>query len=319
MKTNDRHESASRIAGRGLVLVSLLAAALALAASSFAQTNAAAAPKPADAKAAQPSANSLTAKAAKVRKGTGEGIQVHGWWTIEVRNRDGSVAKHVEFENALISIGPSVLAGLLSGNLVAGSWQLYVSGSPSPCSTGIDCAMVTAGSGVASYYGSGCTTAVGVASPQPSCYATLTPSLTGGTNDPYAYSSFTLNGQAYADTSTTITIVQSALTACGSISVQVVDSTNTQSPSACYGQYSTSLFTEYDFYPSVSSASCGGSGLPLCEIPVQAGQVIAASVTFSFSSPSGDGQSTTPALARPHPILRAPNPVKPPASTPITH
>ena len=71
MKTNDTHESVSRIAGRGLVLVGLLAVALALAASSFAQSNAATAPKVADAKAAQPSANSLTAEAAKAPRGTG--------------------------------------------------------------------------------------------------------------------------------------------------------------------------------------------------------------------------------------------------------
>ena len=41
MKTNDTDKSVSRIAGRGLVLVCLLAVALASAASSFAQSNAA--------------------------------------------------------------------------------------------------------------------------------------------------------------------------------------------------------------------------------------------------------------------------------------
>ena len=67
MKTNDTHESVSRIAGRGLVLAGLLAVALALTASSFAQSNAAAAPKAADAKAAQPSASSPSAEAQKPR------------------------------------------------------------------------------------------------------------------------------------------------------------------------------------------------------------------------------------------------------------
>ena len=108
MKTNDTDKSVSRIAGRGLVLVCLLAVALASAASSFAQSNAGTAPKAADAKAAQPSASSLTAKAAKAPRGTGEGIQIHGQWTIEIRNRDGSVARHLEFENSLVDDGSGI-------------------------------------------------------------------------------------------------------------------------------------------------------------------------------------------------------------------
>ncbi|MGC2530119.1 MAG: hypothetical protein WA639_20420, partial [Candidatus Acidiferrum sp.] len=34
-------------------------------------------------------------------RGPSEGIQVHGHWTIEVRNPDGKVVSHTEFENAL--------------------------------------------------------------------------------------------------------------------------------------------------------------------------------------------------------------------------
>src|ERR1700747_3718133 len=33
--------------------------------------------------------------------GQHEGIKVHGHWTIEVRNPDGSLTRHVEFENSL--------------------------------------------------------------------------------------------------------------------------------------------------------------------------------------------------------------------------
>ena len=48
---------------------------------------------------------------------TSEGIQVHGHWTIEVLNPDGSVAEHREFENALTGPGGRDLAGLLEGTL----------------------------------------------------------------------------------------------------------------------------------------------------------------------------------------------------------
>ena len=129
MKTNDTHESVSQIAGRGFVRVSLLAVVLALTASSFAQSKAAAAAKAADAK-AQATANTAAAPSTKAPRGAGERIQVHGQWTIEVRNRDGSVDRHVELENALVNDGPALLTALLTGTSVAGSWALAVSGDP---------------------------------------------------------------------------------------------------------------------------------------------------------------------------------------------
>jgi hypothetical protein len=314
MKTNDIHELVSGIAGRGLVLVGLLAV-LALAASSFAQSNSAPA-HGAEAKATQPAQaalNSSAAPAAKAPRGAGEGIQIHGWWTIEIRNRDGSVAKHVEFENALIGDGPAVLAALLSGNFVAGSWQLIVAGTQSPCSSNPEngCFMVAAGSAVANTF-QNCPTAVGVANPQPYCYATLGTSLTGAKTTSFGFSSLTVSAQAYADTSTTISAVQSYIAPCPG---QAGESSS-ETPSACYSALGPVAvqFSEYDF--AQPGTACGGAGQPLCPIPVQAGQVIAASVQFSFSSPAGDGQNT--ALARPHPILRAPASTKPATPTPVT-
>lgn len=44
-----------------------------------------------------------------------EGIKVHGHWTIEVRNSDGTLATHREFENSLTqSTGSPLLANLLN-------------------------------------------------------------------------------------------------------------------------------------------------------------------------------------------------------------
>ena len=45
-----------------------------------------------------------------------EGIKVHGHWTIEVKNPDGSVATHHEFENSLQSQGLNLLNSLLSSS-----------------------------------------------------------------------------------------------------------------------------------------------------------------------------------------------------------
>jgi hypothetical protein len=55
--------------------------------------------------------------AAAEQGGTGEGIKVHGHWTIEVRNADGTLESRREVENALViwtAGGQTLLAGLLA-------------------------------------------------------------------------------------------------------------------------------------------------------------------------------------------------------------
>jgi len=49
-------------------------------------------------------------------KTAGDGIAVHGRWTIDVRNPDGTLASHQDFENAVDPLeGADVLTGVLSG------------------------------------------------------------------------------------------------------------------------------------------------------------------------------------------------------------
>ena len=58
-------------------------------------------------------------------KAADEGIKVHGHWTIDVKNPDGTIASHHEFENALQFAGQFALSGLLSGQISAGGWAIY--------------------------------------------------------------------------------------------------------------------------------------------------------------------------------------------------
>lgn len=58
-------------------------------------------------------------------RGTGEGIKVHGHWTIDVKNPDGTLAAHHEFKNALQYAGQIALSGLLAGQLSQGGWAIY--------------------------------------------------------------------------------------------------------------------------------------------------------------------------------------------------
>jgi hypothetical protein len=59
-----------------------------------------------------------------------EGVQVHGHWTIDVRNPDGSLVNHQEFENSLDSTGNITLAKVLSGNMTAGPWRIWLVTNP---------------------------------------------------------------------------------------------------------------------------------------------------------------------------------------------
>jgi hypothetical protein len=62
-----------------------------------------------------------------------EGIKVHGHWIIDIRNPDGNLVAHHEFENALV---PSpALASLLGRTKTAGRWMINVEevGGVHPC------------------------------------------------------------------------------------------------------------------------------------------------------------------------------------------
>jgi len=61
--------------------------------------------------------------------GSHVGIKVHGHWTIEVRNPDGTLVTHREFENSLGSDGGIVLAKCLVKNCFITQWQIAIDGS----------------------------------------------------------------------------------------------------------------------------------------------------------------------------------------------
>ncbi len=71
------------------------------------------------------------------RDGSREAIKVHGHWTIEVRNADGTVATHREFENSLFpKQGSGLLITILAGQNIVGAWSLDLSSTTvQPCAT----------------------------------------------------------------------------------------------------------------------------------------------------------------------------------------
>ena len=77
------------------------------------------------------------ATSAKAPGGASEGIQVHGAWTIEVRNPDGTVASKTEFENSLEPAGGALLPAILARKSSVGYWYVVLSSSTGtqPCNS----------------------------------------------------------------------------------------------------------------------------------------------------------------------------------------
>ena len=67
--------------------------------------------------------------ASALGSGYGEGIKLHGDWTIEVRNPDGGLVELREFDNALSPNGDIVLARIIAGISTIGHWQLVIDSS----------------------------------------------------------------------------------------------------------------------------------------------------------------------------------------------
>jgi hypothetical protein len=78
---------------------------------------------------------------AKSSGGPREGVKVHGHWTIDVRNPDGTLASHSDFENSLQSSGAAVLVGSLSRASVTGLWAIVAqaNGAPGACGSTAFC------------------------------------------------------------------------------------------------------------------------------------------------------------------------------------
>ncbi len=86
---------------------------------------------PATAKSAPAAAAQKASSAESADKGLNTGIKVHGHWVIEVKNPDGTVTAHREFENAIQPSGESYIASLLAGSSSSGGLSILLNGAGS--------------------------------------------------------------------------------------------------------------------------------------------------------------------------------------------
>jgi hypothetical protein len=185
-------------------------------------------------------------------QGPHEGVKVHGHWVIDVRNPDGTLAQHRDFENSLSN--PNIMVELLYGILVPSDFAVLLYGSTPPCTVSTStypCVIVhnlsslPANAICGTYY---CVTGL-----------TVTPNLGGSP-------SLVLAGSLTATQAGSISTVATYIGTCGSSN----PTPTTVSPSTC----------------AAGTSGYGYSGLTqtgITTVPIISGQIIQVTVTITFS------------------------------------
>jgi len=180
-----------------------------------------------------------------------QGIVVHGHWIIDVRNPDGTLATHRDFENSLV--GANDLLGFLYGSEVMSDFAVYLTGSTPPCvvASGYDCDIVHNLSVLPASARCG----------YDYCVTGLTITPTFGTNP-----ALVLAGNMTATQAGSITTVGTFIGICGTPS-STLTTTSASSCAAGNNAYGYGALTQTS----------------ITAVPVVSGQIIQVSVTITFS------------------------------------
>jgi hypothetical protein len=245
-----------------------------------------------------------------------EGITVHGYWVIEVKNPDGKVVTHREFENALNApTGGPLLTALMLGQNSPGAWAIGLSAAGNPTGN----SLCTTPTGVVidgapplpsaltnvcvigqngDFYFQQCDDGHGCFSTAPNGLATPTAALSQNT-----VATVTLMGQMTAEAPGNIEAVTTMLMTCPStITPNSCPTTPTPIPGLATAAWYPPLILQVpgnggpvgdlvNFFPFgipltlktfAAQGSCGGTNQPLCYVPVTAQQVVSVTVQLSF-------------------------------------
>jgi hypothetical protein len=215
-------------------------------------------------------------------KGEHEGVTVHGHWTIEVKNPDGKLVTHREFENALspgfanpfgggsLPGGASLLSALITGQtmVMPAAWGILLEGPNYPSNQNAPCANGQNNNGY-------CVLMQDVQSPL----------ITFCTNSPAGFScNLAVSPIGTAPSFTGFQIQGTVLaTQKGSVSAVATIDINACGLGGVNG-LANCVFTSTQGFVAFTAAKLDGntvSGDPL-PVPVTAGQTIAVTVTISF-------------------------------------
>ncbi len=199
-----------------------------------------------------------------------QGLKMHGHWIIDIKNPDGTLAHHHEFENSIQYDGQNYLIGLMSGYGAAGPWEIYFTNvgattAGSPCNTGTYpyCAIVYSTTTMPGQYACSLYTCAGG--------LTITPTFGVGPT-------LKLSGSITATQTGSVGFVGTGMNACGQTGVAFgayPTAISTVSPATCY----TSPYggPTNDFGGTATSTTLG------TPISVAGGQIIQVTVVLSFS------------------------------------
>jgi hypothetical protein len=284
MKMSERYANLGRITLQGVAVVGLLMLAGAGIGNVQAAVAAGAATKTTSTTTVRPPA-----------KGAHEGIGVHGHWIIDVKNPDGTLARHVEFENGLctangipgssgVPSGDQFLAALLAGSSVIGGWEIQL-GNPSiptganpglPCQVGSSLALMPSAEFILEQNNDGYTGANCPGTLTPTgfyCFPTLNPPTLGANNAAVILAAqFTVPGSV---PSTQITAVGTSLHSCAA-TAQGLNGTVGVSPLNCLSNNVGENWAQF-----TGAYLTGVAPMPAA-ITVVAGQSVSVNVQLSF-------------------------------------
>jgi hypothetical protein len=187
------------------------------------------------------------------------GIEMHGHWVIDVKNPDGSVAEHRDFENTIQNEGAEFLVGLMAGYTVPSDYGVTVQppvNGTAPCALNQlqGCGMVRSLTNSPGYQL--CSTFTCTAD------LTYTPTISM-----FGANSFMMAGSFTATQAGTISNVQTWWGTC--VDPSTATGITQQSPSTCRGGSVVG-------YYNLSAAS-------ITAMSVVASQIVQVTVTISFS------------------------------------
>jgi hypothetical protein len=210
------------------------------------------------------------AKSAEAGKGAGAmqvGLKMHGHWVIDVKNPDGTIVEHRDFENGITNGGGAFLIGLMSGYVVPGDYGIWMgpASGASPCAAaGPSCLIVRSlATYPGTFYCSSCLCATGL---------TVTPNFgANGLNGP---ASLVLAGSITANQAGTIGQVETIFSSCANIAF-----TNSGNPTSMETSSPTACVPQTAQEPFLGPMSAVG----LTPVSVANGQIIQVTVTITFS------------------------------------
>jgi hypothetical protein len=209
-----------------------------------------------------------------------EGIQLHGHWTIDVKNPDGTLVKHNTFENQLQYDGTQYLTALLSGYSVAGDYAIYFTNATATPTSSATTNVVCPAPASTMYSTFPYCSIVQNTTTQPGLFhcqhyvcvsgLTATPTFGSGVGLP----NFTLAGSITAPQAGAVVNVYVGFAGCNIVS----NTTPLPTPSG------PATITPVACEASITN-SYGGtmSGTTITPITVVAGQIIQITVTYTFS------------------------------------